>query len=251
MWKVFVGTLIVVILVAAVTYRVLAGWVGESLVCAGGPVPSDLLLVENFDPHYLVFERAAELEEAGYAPRALVPVWASGEPSVANPVAEGVARLMARQARIGEWELFPIQEAEPISLNAAYQIRGWLARGHIRSVIVVTSGFRSRRSALVYHTVLRDLGTRVSCAPVFGQSTPAHWTHTWHGIQEVTEEFLKLQYYRFYVIPFVARSSAGPSGDSAGGAPYVARAEKTDPVASPAPGRMVEAGREAALSRGL
>jgi len=29
------------------------------------------------------------------------------------------------------------------------------------------------------------------------------WTREWHGIQSVVEEWLKLQYYRLYVLPRV------------------------------------------------
>ena len=31
-------------------------------------------------------------------------------------------------------------------------------------------------------------------------------TETWHGTQEVALEFVMLQYYRFYVLPFVSGS---------------------------------------------
>ena len=65
---------------------------------------------------------------------------------------------------------------------------------------MVTPGFRSQRSSLVYQAVLAPAGIAVYCVPVFGQKTPANWTETWHGIQEVAEQFLKLQYYRFYVL---------------------------------------------------
>src|SRR5262249_15038926 len=138
-------------------------------------------------------------------PRALVPVQVSSEPAIANPVSKGIAELMARQAQMRTWEILPIQEIEPVSLNAAYQIRDQLAREHIKSMIIVTPGVRSRRTSLVYQSVLREVGTQVSCVPVFGRADPEHWTDTWHGIQNVTEEFLKLQYYRFYVIPFLFR----------------------------------------------
>ena len=67
-------------------------------------------------------------------------------------------------------------------------------------MIVVTRGFRSKRSLLVYHAVLDPVGIKVSCMPVFGQKTPDNWTVTWHGIQEVIEQFLKLRFYRFYVL---------------------------------------------------
>jgi len=205
-WRFRVGTLIVAILIAMMTRGLWTNQIGESLVCTDKPRPSDILLLENFDPNYLVFERAAELEKAGFASRALIPVEASDDPAVPNPVSKGIAELMARQARLGPLEILPIHETEPISLTAAFQIRAHLTKQHIRSVIVVAPGFRSRRSSLVHRTVLGDTGMQVSCTPVFGRTTPESWMHTWHGIQDVTQEFFKLQSYRFYVIPVLSRS---------------------------------------------
>lgn len=43
-------------------------------------------------------------------------------------------------------------------------------------------------------------GITVSCIPVFVGAARENWSQTWHGIQEVTEQFLKLQFYRFYVL---------------------------------------------------
>lgn len=203
-WKLRLAALVVVVLVGTWTRGFWTAQIARSLVCTGELAPSDLILVENFDPNYLLFERAAALQQAGLAPRTLVPVQASGDSQVANPVSRGIAEVMARQARMRAWETIPIREVEPISLNAASQIRDHLAREHVRSVIVVTPGFRSRRSSLVYHTVLDHAGTRVHCVAVFGQKTPGSWAKTWHGVQEVAEEFLKLQYYRFYVLPFLS-----------------------------------------------
>ena len=97
-------------------------------------------------------------------------------------------------------------ETEPISLNAALQIRDHLRRRNVRSLVVVTSAFRSRRSELIYRAVLGGGGPTVHCDPVFITATPEDWARQWHSIQEVTEEFLKLQYYRFYVIPFLLRA---------------------------------------------
>jgi len=206
-WKFRIGMLIVVIFIGALTSGLWIGQIGRSLVCAPDLAPSDVILVENFDPSYILFERAAALQKAGLAPRILVPVQASPDPAVANPVSKGIAEVMARQARIGAWAMIPIREIEPISLNAAFQIRDHLAREHVKSLVVVTRGFRSRRSSLVYRALLDDGGTQVRCDPMFGRTTPERWTDSWHGIQEVVEEFLKLQYYRFYVIPFLFRHS--------------------------------------------
>ena len=196
--------------VAVVTAASLRGFwldtIGRSLVCPEKLAPSDMILVENFTPNYLLFERAATLERTGLAPRALIPVQASNDPQIANPVSKGIAELMATHARLNVWGLTPVREVEPISLTTAVAVRDHLAQQqHIRSLIIVTAGFRSRRSALVYHTLLDPLGTQVYCAPVFGETTPERWPATWHGIQQVAEELLKLQYYRFYVLPFLSR----------------------------------------------
>jgi hypothetical protein len=199
--------LVFAILIGATTRGAWTALLGRSLVCTGQPAPSDVILVENFDPNYRVFERAAALQAAGLAPRALVPVSASTDLTVLDPVSLGIAELMARHARLGAWDVLPIREVEPITLNVATRLRDHLARNNVRSLILVTPGFRSRRSALAYQALLEPGGTRVHCVPVFGGQTPATWTRTWHGIQNVGGEFLKLQYYRFYVLPVLARTS--------------------------------------------
>jgi hypothetical protein len=214
-WQLRVAALVVVLLTGVFTRGFWVPQIGGSLVCRADLAPSDLILIENFDPNYLLFERAAALQKAGLAGRALIPVQRSRDPEVANLVSQGIAELMARHARLSGWDIIPIGEAEPISLNAASQIRNHLAREHVKSLIVVTPAFRSRRSSLVYRATLADLGTRVYCSPVFGRTTPQGWVETWHGIQEVTEQFLKLQYYRVYVLPFLFRNGRGHPSSSA------------------------------------
>lgn len=207
-WKLRLGSVVILILTVVLTRSLWAGQIGRSLVCPEKLAPSDVILVEDFDTNYMVFKRAGELQRAGYASRALVHVSAGGDAAVADPVSQGIAEVMARQARLGSWDTIPVRTAEPITLNAARQVRDRLLREHVKSLIVVTAGFRSRRTSLVYHAVLRDADMRIHCAPVFSANAPNHWTARWHGIQEVAEESLKLQYYRFYVIPVLA-SRAG------------------------------------------
>jgi hypothetical protein len=196
--------LVLVVLVVLLRGR-LASWIGGSLVCAEDLAPSDVIVVENFDPNYLVFERAAALQRQGLAPRALVPVRALGDSEAPNPVSRGIAEVMARQARLGRWDIVPVRQSEPITLNTAAQLRDRLASEGVRSVIIVTPGFRSRRSALVLHAILDPGGILVHCAPVFGQRTPTRWAETWHGVQEVCSELIKLNYYQWYVLPWSSR----------------------------------------------
>lgn len=186
--------------------------IGHSLVCKAEIGPADALLVENFDPNYLVFERAEALYREGLASRVLVPT-SSFADGTESRVAKEIVELMVRLARLEKAETIPVREVEPYSLNAASQIREALTKENIRSVAVVTPGFRSRRSALVYRAVLGQAGIAVSCVPVFGRRTPETWASTWHGIQEVTEQFLKLLYYRLYVLPIYAwKNSIGRHG---------------------------------------
>ena len=195
------GSLVVLVLAGVLTRELWLASIGRSLVCRENIASADAILVENFDPDYRLFERAADLEQKGWSARILVPVRTSSSDSdEANPLSRGIAQLMARFARVQNLEIVPIREIEPYSLNAARQIRDFLIREHVRSVLVLSPAFRSRRSALVYHAILSPAGIRVHCLATFGQHTPENWTANWHGIQEVAEQFIKLQYYRFCVV---------------------------------------------------
>jgi hypothetical protein len=182
--------------------------IGRSLICSEDVAPSDAMLLENFDPNFLVFERAAELEKAGLSRMAFVPVEAS-EPPALNPVSMGIADVMVRQARLRSWRAIPILQTEPITLNAAVQIRPRLAAEKVTSVMILTPLFRSQRSLLVYRATFGPHGIIVRCVPVSRGGSPASWTKSWHGVQQVLEEFIKLQYYRFYVLPFRTVRGAG------------------------------------------
>lgn len=200
-WKPAVVALVLMV-AAWLSTPVWSAAIGRSLTCREDVAPSDAMLLENFDPNFLVFERAAELEKARLARIAFVPVDAASDPAVANPVSRGIAEVMARQARLRAWQPIPVvAQIEPISLNVALQIRTRLARERVKSVIVLAPGYRSRRSSLVYRTTLAPEGIVVRCVPVFRGGAPGGWTKTWHGVQEVLEELIKLQYYRFYVLP--------------------------------------------------
>lgn len=198
-WKFRLGLLVLIAGTLILTRPIWTVRLAKSLVCAEHAPASDALLLENFDPDYLVFERAETMRRAGLASKVFVPITAS-DGKRPNTVEAETVGVMARVAHLPRIEAIPIRLKEPISLNAAYQIRDLLVRENVKSVIVVAPGFRSRRSDLVYRTVLEPAGISVSCVPVFGTSTPENWSETTHGIQGVAEQFLKLQYYSFYVL---------------------------------------------------
>ena len=207
-WKLKLGVPVLFVLVVYSTQALWVPAIGRTLVCARSTAPSDVIVIDNLEEDYLLFERAEALERTGIAPWALVPVETSPDPRVPNPVSLGVAEVRARVARLKSWQALPIHHTEPISLNTAYQVRDHLRRAGVKSVVLVTPAFRSRRSMLVYDDVFGSAGMQVRCEPVFGSKSPEHWTETWHGIQGVVEQFAKLLYYRLYVMPFVFRPSA-------------------------------------------
>jgi hypothetical protein len=180
--------------------------IGRGLVCQQHVVPSDAILIENFEPDYFLFERARHLRDAGIAPRVLVPVYTNPSRETSSAVALGLTRMIALMSRIGSIEIIPIGLVEPISLNAARDVSAFAKRSGIRSVVVVAPLFRSRRSALVYSSVLASSGAVVGCDPVPGDRSPTTWTNDWHGIQDVIEQSVKLWYYRLYVLPFNSSS---------------------------------------------
>jgi hypothetical protein len=203
-WQFRVGILAFV----AISLWATRGWwtvaVARSLVCEANASPSDAILVENFDPDYLVFDRAAQIRRTGIAARVLVPIQTDPATSKPNAVALGIAEVMAGLTHIDALEIVPTREIEPISMTAAEDLLRFAERTHIRSIIVVSPLFRSRRSALVYGAILGRAGIAVRCEPTQTMPDIKWWTGTWHGVQNVTEQWLKLQYYKFYVLPFLA-----------------------------------------------
>ena len=214
-WKFRVGLAALIILLAWGTSGWWAPAIAQSLICERNVAPSDAILIENFDPEYLLFERARQLRNAGLAPRVLVPV-ASGEADgEANVVARTLAETMATLSRVGPVEIIAVREVEPISLNAARDVLRFSQREGIRSVIVVSPLFRSRRSELIYGATLGNAGVTIRCDVVEGTRDATTWTDTWHGIQNVAEQWLKLQYYRLYVLPFRVAQHGNPGSRTA------------------------------------
>ena len=187
------------------------GWwsvaIAKSLVCDADAAPSDAILVENFDPDYRLFERANALRQSGLAQRVLVPVAAGPNATELDAVGAGIAEVMAKAAQLGAMDILLVREVEPISLNAAFDIRRYLEQEGIKSVIVLSPLFRSQRSALVYDATLSRTGIEVTCEPVAAGRQIESWTLSWHGVQDVMEQWIKLQYYRLYVLPLKVRES--------------------------------------------
>ncbi len=196
--------LLLIILLAAcffLTRGFISEKLAESLVYQGTVTKSDAVIIENFDPNYLLFEETAKLLKDGQASRVFVPVRINSTGNGPNRVDQEFAEVMCRLSRIGVGcELIPFLEIEPIRLNAAKQVKAFLQDQEIHSITIVTSAYSSKRSYLVFQSVLEPIGIKVSCLPVFSERNSSNWTESWHGIQNVFMEFGKLWYYRLAVL---------------------------------------------------
>jgi len=112
----------------------------------------------------------------------------------------GFVEVMARIARIEDYELILIDEREPIRFNTALQVRDYLLDKGVYSIVVLSPCFSSRRDYLIYQSLLEPAGIQVSCLPVFSSRTPDNWSDSWHGVQEVVLEVGKLLYYELVVL---------------------------------------------------
>jgi hypothetical protein len=190
-------------LITQVTSPIWTRAVAESLVCPAEDVAHvDAVLIDDLEAtNYLVFERARILREAGVTSRVLVPVDVTAD-GTRSTVEAAFVQTLARLSRVGDIETVPVAKAEPISLNVALDVRRFLTHNGIKSVAVVPQALRSERSMLIYRAVLEPAGVATYCQPAWGTRTPVNWIRTWHGVQDVALQFLKLQYYRFYVLPW-------------------------------------------------
>ena len=201
-WKFLLGLLVALALFLGLTGGYWMRVAARSLVHVGPVEKADALVVDPLETHYILFERAGRMMRHGLARRVITPVVAPRE-DLLNPggsVPIGIVQLMCRAARIENPEIIAIREREPITLTAALQIRDYLVAEGIGSVTIVTHCFRSQRTWLAYRKVMAEKGITVYCAPVCGPDMVETWHRSLHGLQEVSEEWVKYWYYRLVVL---------------------------------------------------
>jgi hypothetical protein len=174
--------------------------IGGYLVCQESIGASDLILIDNVEPNYLLFERAQRLQSQGLAEIVLIPILNSGKSGQPALVSLGIVDVMCRISMLRNCTTFEAPGREPISLNVAKRSAEEIKSRSARTVIIVTDGLRSRRAAEIYLHVLKPLGIAAHFQPVFGPHTPGNWFASWHGMQEIGLQLGKLWYYRLAVL---------------------------------------------------
>ena len=91
----------------------------------------------------------------------------------------------------------------PITLTAARGVLEAISKEDVKSAILLSSGFHTRRSYLIYQYVCIPFQVKIFPSACFNSYQLDHWWSQERGLRDFTEELLKLGYYlvRGY-IPF-------------------------------------------------
>ncbi len=143
---------------------------GSYLVCSDPPQRADLILVMGGDFLGPRMVKAAQLASEGFAPLVLV----SGPPYRDRPEGEFGVDFLVRQGYPRGWfAIFGHHQAS--TLGEVLALRSELRRRAVRSVIVVTSEYHSRRCALLFRLFCPELRLISSPGPDPHYHVQAWW----------------------------------------------------------------------------
>jgi len=118
-----------------------------------------------------------------------------------NPLYYERAMLRLTQAGVpaSSIELLPGRISS--TFDEAALMRAYACTRGIKSVIIVTSEYHTRRALWTLRRVLRDTGAEIGvepATPIFGNISPRNWWWSARGWQMVFGEYVKLAYYRVH-----------------------------------------------------
>lgn len=182
----------------------LVAWVAaRSLIVRAELASADALVVLSGSNAYL--ERthwAARLYREGRAPLIVltndnVPGgWSVAEQR--NPLFAELAAEELRQQGVPPEKIETIPEAASSTYEEALRLRAYSSAHHLRSILVVTSAYHSRRALWTLRRVFEGSGIEIGLdTPGTGIQTPAPATWWWHpaGWRIVPGEYVKMLYY--------------------------------------------------------
>jgi uncharacterized SAM-binding protein YcdF (DUF218 family) len=185
---------VVLVLLAAVAWPLWAPAIGLSLIARDQLVPADAIVVlAGNAPQRLM--QGEKLFDAGYAPLLIV----SDEPVVTFGMeTTWYALFLAGVAApsIPRDRVIPLDPLPTSTIDEARESAAILEQRGLRSAIVVTDEFHSRRSRLLFQAEYRRHGLQVTSYPVEGQEAPlAAWWVDPIVARSVMEEYVKTAYY--------------------------------------------------------
>ncbi len=159
---------------------------GGFLVNSQSPFKADIVLVLAGDEHGNRLLKAAELVNAGYAPRILVsgPLCCYG-----NRESDLAIGFAVKHGVPPEWLIsFPIQGSS--TRAEAKEILAELRRLGVKRFLVVTSNYHTRRAGAIYRSMAAPETFRVVAAPDWAFS-PEAWWRSREGQKQVFFEWSK------------------------------------------------------------
>jgi uncharacterized SAM-binding protein YcdF (DUF218 family) len=179
--------ILTILLLLALNYRTVLHSIGEFLVDEQAPVKSDVALVLAGDSRGRRILRAGELVRQGMAPVALI----SG-PMEVYGVNEATLAIQFAQSRGFPPEYFHALPIRALStLDEARAIGPELRRRSVRSVLLVTSNFHTRRAAEIFRRVVGNDIRFITIAAGDEYFGPDSWWHNREGQKTVFYELSK------------------------------------------------------------
>jgi uncharacterized SAM-binding protein YcdF (DUF218 family) len=117
-----------------------------------------------------------------------------------NPLSVERATLMLGRLGVPAANIEALQGRVDSTHDEALLMRRYAEAHHVKSIVVVTSGYHTRRASWTLRRVFRGTGIQIGIEPAPPQpDTPSPMTWWWsaRGWPMVAGEYMKLVYYRF------------------------------------------------------
>jgi uncharacterized SAM-binding protein YcdF (DUF218 family) len=203
---------------ALVVWCLLAWLAAAALITRADISQADVIVVlSNATTYVERIQLAAELWKEGRARRVvltndnILSGWS--ETQNRNPLFYELATKELERSGVVADQITVLPEAVNSTYDEALLFRTYVAEHNLRSVLIVTSAYHSRRALRIFRDVLRDSGVSVGLEAVPpGRQTPgpATWWLRPRGWMMVAPEYPKLLYWVCYAVYGIA-----PTGESA------------------------------------
>jgi uncharacterized SAM-binding protein YcdF (DUF218 family) len=190
--------------VSALAVWAVVAWVAaRALVVQSEPSQAEAIVVLAGSSTYRErADEAARLFHEGRAPKIILTndglqsEWSSAEQR--NPFYIERAVQQLRHAGVPAESILTLPQVVTSTYDEALLLRGYVTAHGLRSILIVTSAYHSRRALWTLRRVMKDEKVSIGLsAPPPGQQTPRPLTWWWHsnGWRMVAGEYVKLVYY--------------------------------------------------------